>query len=213
MLDPDNVKRSSEVIIRQMGGEVLDHLPTIGTEEISLRPCAEIAERALILHVLVALSFGMPREMGRDWLSKHGLTAQLSREERTTLEGKGPVDEADRNYLRWNIEYLYTSLWAGSLVASLDPVQDIPDTLASTLPDLKTCESPDRFLTQFALRPLPDLYAQLDLFYRAHWYAKNCSLTGRDVGDFHPGVVETRRKMLEWLMNSESDWDNVELST
>jgi hypothetical protein len=66
MPDPQQIKRSSETAIRSSGGEVLDWLPTIDQNEIVLRSSVEVGKRALILNVLVHMSFGMPLLSGKN---------------------------------------------------------------------------------------------------------------------------------------------------
>jgi len=71
----------------------------------------------------------------------------------------------------------------------------------------------DRIRQRYSLRSREEIYSKLDLFYRAHWYTRDCQLTGRSSSPFNLGVVQLRRQLLEWVADNESDWDHVELST
>lgn len=151
--------------------------------------------------------------LARQWLAAHGLLEAASTEELRLLNTVAPLDERQKGRLRWNIESLWAAVWSGGFVDELSPTQPITGTLVSLLPDLRAAESPDRFLGRFRLRGVEDLYEKLDLFYRAHWYARDCQLAGRNSEPFELGVVQCRRQLLEWAMHAEADWDDVDLST
>jgi hypothetical protein len=211
--DPLKVKAASESAICAAGGEILETLPHIGLEELDQRSNLSVARRALVLHVLVNMSFGAPPRVGHEWLSCYGLLDAVSRQELSLLQGSAAMDEQHRNQLRWHIESLWAATWAGGLADDLSPTQPVQNSLASLFPSLRTAESPDSFLSRFHLRSLSELHEKLDLFYRAHWYARNCHLTGKDAGPFNLGVVQFRRQLLEWATHANVDWDHVDLST
>jgi len=212
-VDPLRVKNASEAQIRAEGGGVNTSLPYIGLDELALRASDAVADRTLVLHVLVNLSFGMPGKLGREWLSSHGAIDAASPREMTLLSIDSPLDSKAQNRARWNIEALWAAAWAGGLVDELLPTQRIGDELASRLPNLQVLEAPDDFRKRFTLRVLEDIYPKLDLFYRAHWYVRECQLTGKESAPFNFGIVQLRRQLLEWVAHEESEWDHVELST
>ena len=82
-LDPRQLKEESEGAIRKAGGQVLATLPEIGVDELSVRSSAAVAERALVLNVLIQMSFGAPPSLAHAWLSTYGLLPALSGEELT----------------------------------------------------------------------------------------------------------------------------------
>ena len=213
MLDAQHVKADSERTIRALGGEVLESLPVIGFDELALRPSGDVAARALVLNLLVQMSFGAPAEVAREWLRSNYLLGAIAPSESAWFEGKGPVDLATRQRLRWCIEPLWAAAWAGALVDELGPTQPVPNTLAALLPGLRDMGSPKSFLQRFRLRPLEALYPKLDLFYRANWFTRNCRLTGRDPTPFNAGIVQARRELLEWTAHAGVGWDDVEMST
>jgi hypothetical protein len=53
----------------------------------------------------------------------------------------------------------------------------------------------------------------LDLLYRAHWFARDGQLNQYQTKGFNIDAIMERRKALEWLLNLEYDWDNVDMST
>ena len=211
--DPSRVKAASEAAIRAAGGGVHETLPHIDLDELDLRSTVSVAHRALVLHVLVNISFGAPPNVGREWLSAHGLLDAASHHELSILQGSDALTELQKSQLRWNIESLWAAAWSGGLIDYLSPTQPLQDSLAGLLPNLRSADSPDDFLSQFRLRPLHELHERLDLFYRAHWYARNCHLTGKDSSPFYLGVVLFRRQLLEWVTHASADWDHVDLCT
>jgi hypothetical protein len=100
------------------------------------------------------------------------------------------------------------------MIPELPVSEPVGDILASLLPDLQINEGPAKFLREFRLRPVPELYSMLDLYYRAHWYAVDGHLHGYDTGDFNLDIIMERRKALEWISDpTVEDWDDTEQST
>jgi hypothetical protein len=206
-------KGESEAAILALGGRINVGLPQIDLTEIHPRDSREVADRTLVLGVLVQMSFGAPLKLARPWLEVHCLTKALSSEEREIVLAEADPSETLRNRLRWNIEALWAAVWAGGLVDDLGPITPIGDQLAGLLPDLRTQEPPRRFLEAFHIRPPEVLLGKLDLLYRAHWAARDCRVSGSTDCPFNEGVVHERRKLLEWALNPTVDWDDVEMST
>lgn len=213
MFDLVKIKHESEQYVLSHGGSICDWLPSIGPEEIALRESKEIAARALVLNILVHISFGAPIAVASRWLQENDVLSVLTESEKNLLLAKSEPKEKMKNQLRWNIESLWSAAWVGSFADDLTPVQDISDSLASWFPDLRTNEPAEGFLAKFNLRGKEQLYQKLDLFYRAHWHARNSQLSGKDSSPFHLGVVQQRRHFLEWALHAETEWDDVDLST
>ncbi len=211
--DPATAKGESEAAILALGGRINASLPQIDLAEMHPRDSREVADRTLVLCVLVQMSFGAPLKVARRWLEDHCLTNVLSSEEREIVLAQTDPSETLRNRLRWNIEALWAAVWAGGLVDDCGPMTPIGDQLAGLLPDLRRMEPPRRFLDAFQLRSPDALLGKLDLLYRAHWAARDCRLSGSTDCPFNEGVAHERRKLLEWALNATVDWDDVEMST
>jgi len=89
----------------------------------------------------------------------------------------------------------------------------VDDSLASTPPDFQTNESTKKFISKFKSRPEIDVHKMLDLFYRAHWFARNNGLNGKESGLVNHSIIMERRTALEWVCNRKVAWDEVDLST
>lgn len=213
LLDLSVVKRESEEYVLSRGGGICDWLPSVGLEEISLRDSANVASRALALNILVNVAFGAPIAIARRWLTDNELLDSLTAKESSIIVGECEPSEETRTCLKWQIESLWAAAWVGNLANELSPVQDISSSLASWFPSLRNNEPANAFFEKFNLRSRDDIYKKLDLFYRAHWHSRNCQLEGKDSDPFHPGPVQHRRHFLEWVLHSETKWDDVDLST
>lgn len=54
----------------------------------------------------------------------------------------------------------------------------------------------------------------LDLYFRAHWYARDGQLNGYPTAPFDLDIIMERRKTLEWLVDrSIEDWDDTPQDT
>ena len=212
-MDAEKVKRESEKYILSLGGKVCDWLPVLDPSELNVRSVQDVSERALIQNILVNISFGAPISVAMKWIHANGLSHVLLDKEREILESRVEPDQNIKNMLRWQIECLWVSAWSLSFHTSLVPEQGISDSLASWFPNLRGNEDSSRFLKAARLQSVEELLKKLDLFYRCHWWMRECELTGQNPEPLNLGVIIQRRHMLEWIGNDEHDWDSVDLST
>ena len=212
-MEPHQVKKRSESIIRSLGGETLDWLPVV---EISgLRNPDDVANRALVMSAMIQLVFEAPLSVIKNWIIENQLNAALSHWDRRILEApESGLSDQDRVNLYWYIEALWALTWSGGLIPDLEIHQPVGDNLAQLMPNIQTNENSSGFQNRFQLRPETDIQAMLDLYYRAHWYAREGSLKGFSTGVFNLDIIVERRKALEWISDTHvEDWDDVDLST
>jgi hypothetical protein len=91
---------------------------------------------------------------------------------------------------------------AGHIAGAFDPID--PDGRHEGVADL------------VALRPAPDIAAKLDLLCCLHWAGRENQLCGAPEEwpePLVPGAIWERRHALEWLIQVDVDWDDVDLST
>jgi hypothetical protein len=213
MIEPTVVKKKSEAVIIAALGKICDSLPTIDTEDLTVRDARAVAERALALNALVNLAFGAPKEFVATWLLSNGLRAALSPKEQALLAKPGPVSESERNQLHWSLESIWSIAWIASLSEELTVTGDISRQLAGFFPKLRAQEPAEPFFVKVSVRNMDQLYEKLDLFYRAHWYARDCRIKGVADTSFNEGIMLYRRKPLEWVLHAGVGWDNVDVST
>ena len=88
-----------------------------------------------------------------------------------------------------------------------------PDTLVNFVPNIQKNEPAKSFIKSFKLRSYKQIYEILDLYYRAHWFVRDARLCNEDTKDFNYSTIISRRSALEWIFDTKSDWDDIELST
>jgi hypothetical protein len=103
-------------------------------------------------------------------------------------------------------------MWATRMVDELDPTKWCGDDMASLLPNLEQGQNNEKLAKLQSLRPVSELYQMLDYYYRLHWYCVDERLHGR-AASVSESLVYERRKALEWIYNSQYEWDDVEMST
>ena len=163
---------------------------------------------------MLQLAFGAPKSVIHGWLSENELLPALSRRERELLGNPLQLDEQSKANLSWSIEALWAFAWIGSLIPELPIEQPVGNNLASLLPDLRRNEPATDFRARFALRPYETIYRALDLYYRAHWYARDGRLRNHATGVFNLDIIMERRKALEWAADGKiEDWDDTPEST
>ncbi len=206
---PNHVKEESERIIRALGGDVLDGLPWL--DRTRPREPKEVADRALVMNALLQIYFGAPTNIIDAWITSNDLRASLSRRESQILrKSSTELSQQEKVDLYWYMESLWTLVWAGALIPDIPIAQPVGDDLASLLPNLQIGENAARFRGGFSLRPFHETYQMLDLYYRAHWYARDGQLRGYDTGVFDIDVIMERRKALEWICDRQvADWDET----
>lgn len=213
VIDPVTVKHESEAIILRAGGQICDWLPHLDRDH-QPRDLDAVVRRALILNAMLQIYFKAPVAVIKEWITRHGLGDALSQSERTILEKDNDgLTEQERINLYWYIEALWTMVWAGQLIPGLPFDEGVGDVLASLCPKLQHDEDGSKFSKNMRLRSRDELFRMLDLYFRLHWWTRNAHLTGQNTGVVRLDIMMERRKALEWIMDPECDWDNVEQGT
>lgn len=217
MIDPQQLRVRSLAVSRDLGfPDPPPHLPLIGAEPLAVRSHGQIIERLLVLNVRLGLAMRMPPEVGRAWLSDNDLTGCLTPVESARLTGTAGIDPSEQVC----VEATWALAWTLGLVDDLDPATWCGDSLASSLPDLRTAETAPHWRSRSTLEPreLEDVAAQLDLHYVLTWGHTEMHLQGRPFpGPVEPYVHLERRRALEWVLQvppiPHQAWDEVDLST
>ena len=212
-IDYEDVKAASETAVLGWGGTTNQWLPIIGEGDIHLRDSADAARRCAALCAMTAVSEGMKCAQALAWLQKSGCESGLDETELDILLKHRSAPWKMRRLLAGHREALWAAAWVGGLCDDLTPVDGVPKELAKALPNPRRGGTAEQILDKYRLRPLEELYRKLDLFYRAHWHEVNSRLSGQPTGRFRPEQIVPRRWLLEWVMNSEAEWCEVDLST
>jgi hypothetical protein len=212
-MDPAEAKARSEQIITGLGGKTLAWLPWLDRTEPRLS--SEVASRALAMHAMLQIYFGAPTVSVAAWIHENGLEPLLSKRERLMLSRPDAgLAEQERIDLYWYLEALWAFAWVGQLIPELQIEQSVGDNLALLLPNVEKGEDASVFRNTYALRPFSAVFQMLDLYFRAHWYARDGQLNGYPTGVFNVDVIMERRKALEWISDRTiDDWDDTPDST
>ena len=207
-IDPFAIKKKSEEIILKAGGKILDWLPTI--DLTSPRPLSEIIDRALVLNAMYQLCLKAPKNVIANWLLENDLIDNLSPDEYSILARyDDPITQNEMNFIYWLIEALWALVWVTKLIKNLPFDKAVGNELASLSPNLQLGEDGAKYLNRMQLRSFSELYEMRDLYYRLHWWVHHHQ---NDVpNDFFVRIL-IRRKALEWVLDCETDWDDVDLS-
>ncbi|OPC06394.1 hypothetical protein BAS09_02090 [Elizabethkingia ursingii] len=182
-------------------------------EDPDIRSIDEVKGRMGVMNALINISFGAPIHIIRSWIDTQGLTRYLSGwEHEILLKSNDELSDYESNSLRWYLEGLWGLMWATKLTDTLDETEWCGDHMAQLLPDLQENESNKKIDDLSVLRGDGEIYNMLDFYYRLHWYCVDERFNGREAL-INEGLVYERRKALEWLINKESDWDNIEMGT
>lgn len=210
--DPARIKAQSEQTITAAGGRVNPWLPPLDVGQP--RSVDEVVGRALVMNALVNVYFNAPIPVIRQWIEANGVEPHLTPRERALLaKTNAELGQQEKLDLSWSMEALWALLWAGSLADDLAWDRRLPNHMASLLPNLKLNEDGSTLGRRMRLRPHAELLAMLDLYYRLHWYAEDGRLNGYPTPGVDGSVVMERRKALEWVLDPETGWDEVDLST
>lgn len=205
------IKDENTHLIKTKGYRVNEWLPIL--EAPDTRALEDIRGRMSVMNALINISFEAPVKIIKDWISQSGLDTHLSEWEKAVLEkADEDLSNLEINTLRWYLEGLWALMWAMGMIDTLDEKEWCGDEMAALLPDLQEGENNKKIDALSNLRPETELYTMLDYYYRLHWYCVDERIKGNEAL-INEGLVYERRKALEWLMNKEADWDNVEMGT
>ena len=206
-----DIKEINMQIIGNKGYRYIDWLPIL--EDPNIRSLSEVKGRMAILLALVNISLDAPMEVIRDWLFDNNLSKHLSKKEESIFaKNDDEVTQDDKNRLRWYLEGLWALMWATNLTDELKENEWCGDDMASLLPNIENDDDTEKIDAITELRSERELYIMLDYHYRLHWYCVDERINGKQA-KINEGIVYERRYVLEWLMDKDSDWDDVGMST
>ena len=211
-IKPESIKIKNTKELKSNGIEVIDHLPYL--EYPNFRDSKDIAERMMILLALFQLHLGAPTEIIKRWIEVNGLQDNLTDEEKQFLNiNYKDLPEQDQINIYWYIEAIWAFAWVGGLHNNLSFNSGVEDFLATILPNIKNSDPADPFISDFKIRNELEIFEMLDRFYRAHWFARNNNLTGKESDKVDLDLIMERRKALEYVCYKANEWDEISLDT
>jgi len=211
-IKPEIIKNRNTKKLRSSGIEVIEHLPYLDNPDF--REPKEIARRTLILTALFQLHLQAPKEVIKKWLDENGLLTNLNVEELEYLETEySELPEQTQTDIYWFVEAIWTFAWVGGLHNNLTLNTGVEDSLATLIPNIAKNEPSEKFISNFRLRKKIEIFEMLDKIYRAHWFARNNDLTGKQSDKVDLDIIMERRKALEYTCYKEFEWEDISLDT
>ncbi|MDR0194596.1 MAG: DUF4272 domain-containing protein [Myroides sp.] len=206
-----DIRNSNIKIIASKGYRYIEWLPI--HEEPKLRSFKEVIGRMSVMNALINISFGAPTDYIKEWIREEGLTSSLSKWEKEILtKDQEELSEFEINSLRWYLEGLWALMWVTQMANELDETQWIPNSMASMLPNLEEGDDNSILNNLTEMRSEIEIYTMMDYYYRLHWYCVDERIKDQQA-TINEGIIYERRRALEWLLDIESDWDNIEMGT
>lgn len=211
-INPEKVKDRNTKQLRSSGIDVIGHLPYLDNPEF--REPDEIARRTLVLSALFQLHLQAPKDIIRNWLEENELITYLTEDELEYLETEySELPEQTQTDIYWFVEAIWTFAWVGGLHNNLTLNTGVEDSLVTLIPNIAKNETAEKFITDFRLRNQIEIFEMLDKFYRAHWFARNNNLTGKQSNKVDLDIIMERRKALEYTVYKEFNWNEILLDT
>lgn len=185
--------------------------PILNYEGTYKRTAEDVAVRAVILHCVAAVGFGLDPSPIIDWLKAQSLWISVSPKEQAFLCADTRSDEAC-NDARWRTEAQWTLLWSIQYVDALGLPTQCCNTAKLVDDIMPALDEPlDSFITQAALRPPSEFFAEQDRVYNLHCYARQAYRQKKFPEDLIYDVLFQRHYAFEWL--DGDDWDDVRTDT
>lgn len=207
----EEIRQQNILFLEKQGFPVNENLPLLDIQECC-KIEKEIAERINILHIFYAiyLEGGESRKFFYKLIKKEGWSPFLSKSEKNMLSGLTLKEQQLVNF-SWFKESIFMLLWCANkkLINSEKTEEiDIAD-IYSLIPPEKEHQ---KFIESLKLRETYEMLLELDLYYNLHWLAKHYEDLG-STKKLNLSVIVERRKALEWILNKNADWDDVNLDT
>jgi hypothetical protein len=176
-------------------------------------PCArtarEVAIRALILHGVVAVAYGVEAQPIIDWFQEQGIWTDVTPKERAFILGESR-SEPERLRYQWKQEAEWTLLWMIGRVDSLGLPTRCCDTrrlVDEIIPGLG--DDLEGFVAGSTLRSPGAHLAEDDRTYDLWCHALQAKRRREELPeDLNMSVLYERRYAFEW-MDGHQDWDDV----
>lgn len=209
MTNKINIRKKNESILIDAGIPLHPHLPLI--EDVSLKKPRQVAERIVATYVLGGLANDADPTLLKEWLVDEGCWDILLPQEKIILE-QSELDNSVLNELSWMPESSYALAWAGNVVKQMDwpgAEADLEVFFEHIPPEVPI----SRFISEFALRNVGEIFQELDLYYCLHASAAHPELWGGQSINVKLEVILARRQALEWLCSGKTLWTEISLDT
>lgn len=152
------------------------------------------------------------KDPGVELLQQRGLWDYVSPREREFLLDPEPDRQTCVN-AAWRSECVHVLQWALGLIDEMEAYDTTSDMSGVTRVFLTT-PIMER-ITEFALRPLPEILDEFDFLRRCQWLAYGARRRGEEPPkSLDPEIMSERHRALHWLLGINGEaWDDITLRT
>lgn len=220
MKTPQQRKEQSIEILKQRNIPYIDWLPVIeSVEEIQVRSAESIAQRAIACLWIIQVACDIDNGKYDDEikglilniLTKMQVMDALTEQETAILHED--VSQQDVINMVWKYEAYWVLLWALGIVEELNYPENIVDCVFA-IQAVVSAKTFEEFMAKVKLRDIEEILDQADLIYRYDWACVSARLNQEQApAQLNSAVVVERHGALNWLIQSDSDWDHPDVST
>lgn len=205
---PSLVRAESRGKFRELQWRFPEHLPLLEIPTMN-KSFEEVKERALSLHLCVAIAFGLSRKCAQVWVSKYDLSRTMTAQEWKFIL----KDSNESDVFKNNIGDLEALAWILGLVDEINLLSAPKNNLVTLYQNLKAKNIPNNVFTSAVIKGWLECFRVLDFAYCLDAYFTDSVLMGVTVpkSEFRV-LLRRRRHAIEWYL-SDSDWLQVSLDT
>jgi len=212
MITAKELKADTEALLKKRGYPINPTLPQIEElAELRFASSLDVRRRCLILASVCGRAYGAPHDRVAPWIDNHKLRSYCTNAEVELIDTKNPSD-AQKAPFRPQPEALWEFAWVLKMIPEVDHFKPCSDNLVHMFP--KPGEDPSEFLAASAIQDSVALYREADRLYRMHWAVRDAAINLRKTpngqGDY---LTLYRLKAINWTIQSDVGWDEVDLST
>ncbi len=222
VITPEERRKRNNEYIKGMGIACLDSLPTIeSSSDVKLKDLDTICKRAVASLLSIQLACDIEEEKNYDesktlfsgLLKEYKVEKELLDKEKKLFDNK--YNRQDVRDIAWTYETYWAIVWALGLID--DSEIKIPNDICNckkAITLVGDCKTYEEFKSKTKIRDIEEILDMLDLYYRYHWACVEKRVRPEtNIGILNPEVVWERRKGLEWLVSSITDWNYISLDT
>ena len=212
MITAKDLKAETEASLKKRGYPVNPHLPQIEElAELRIASSLDVRRRCLVLASVCGRAYGAKHDLVVPWIDNHGLRQFCTQAEVELIDEKMP-SEAQKAPFRAQPEALWEFAWVLKMIPTVDHFKPCSEKLVHMFP--KPGEDPSAFLVATEMQDAEALYREADRLYRIHWAVRDAALNRRKPPNGQGEYVTLYRlQAINWTMQSDVEWDEVDVST
>ena len=212
MITAKDLKAETEASLKNRNYPVNPHLPQIEElADLRIASSLDVRRRCLILASVCGRAYGAQYGLVVPWIDNQGLREFCTEKELELIDAKKP-SEAQKAPFRPQPEALWEFAWVLKMIPTIDHFKSCSDKLVHMFP--KPGQDPSGFLAATDMQDPEALYREADRLYRVHWAVRDAALNGRKSPNGQGEYLTLYRlQAINWTMQSDVPWDEVDVST